>query len=221
MVKTKYKLAVFDVNGVLTDRHSIVDIAEFVDTKAEVEGYINQHTAGKMNLSNALLEACRLLEGVSRKQIEEYSWEMPLLPGVQEMAEALTENGVVLGIITTGFRTTMEIINQRIGNLYKYIICNDLVFDENGFATGGIKFSVVENESKADRLRELMAQEGVKRYQTVAVGDSAGDMEMLKAAGLGIAFNPNKTLEEFAKANGYVIIKEKDLRNIVPYVLGK
>jgi len=221
MMVLKYKLVVFDVNGPLTDHHTIVDIGELAGVKEEVHGYIHQHTTGKMNLSNALMEACKLLEGVTHRQIEEYSWSVPLMGGIEEMTKTLTDNGVVLGMITTGFKTTMDIINERLGKRFKYIICNELVFDGANRATGGIRFSVMENESKADRLRELAKKEGLFLHQCAAVGDSIGDVNMLDIAGLGIAFNPNEVLEEYAKASQKVVIKKKDLREITPYVLGK
>jgi phosphoserine phosphatase len=220
-MEPKYKLAVFDVNGPLTDHHTIIDTGALAGNRDKVKGYIKQHTTGEMNLSNALMEACKLIEGVSRSEIEEYSWEVPLMNGINEMTETLTKNGVILGMITTGFRTSMQIINERVNNAFKYIVCNDLVFDEKGKATGGIKFSVMENESKADRLRELARNDGLYLHQCAAVGDSAGDMDMIEAAGLGIAFNPNEVLESYARRKNKVVIKKKDLREIIPYVLGK
>jgi phosphoserine phosphatase SerB len=217
----KYKLVVFDVNVVLTKNHTIIDIGELAGARDKVAGYIRQHTTGQMNLSNAVMEACKLLEGVTRRQVEEYSWGAPLMDGVKEMVKALTDNGVVLGMVTTGFKTTMNIINERLGNSFKYIVCNELVFDDKDKATGGVRFSVMENESKSDRLREMAESEGLLLHQCAAVGDSMGDVDMLDAAGLGIAFNPNKPLEEYATKHKMVVIKKKDLREIIPYVLGK
>ncbi|MBN2518325.1 MAG: HAD-IB family phosphatase [Candidatus Altiarchaeota archaeon] len=219
-MEPRYKLVCFDVNVVLTQSHTIVDLADYVDKRKEVENYIRQHTTGQMNLSNALMEACKLLEGISKSEVEEYSWSLPLTKGINSMTKSLVDNGVALAMITTGFITTMNIINQRVDNAFKYIICNELVFDERGKATGGVRFSVMENESKADRLRELTRKEGLHLHQSAAVGDSAGDINMLDAAGLGIAFNPNKVLVDYATKNNMVVIKEMDLRKIVPYVLG-
>lgn len=216
-----YKLVVFDVNVVLTKRHTIIDLGEFVGERERVEGYIKQHTTGQMNLSNAVMEACKLLEGVTRRQVEEYSWSTPLTSGAEEMTKSLTEKGVVLGMVTTGFKTTMNILDERLGNPFKYIICNELVFDEKDKATGGVRFSVMENESKSDRLREMAESEGLLLHQCAAVGDSMGDLDMLNAAGLGIAFNPNKPLEDYATKHKMVIIKRRDLKEIAPYVLGK
>jgi len=215
----KYKLVAFDVNIPLAQEHTIIGIGNLVGKQKEVEYYIQQHITGRMNLSNALMEACKLLEGVKKSQVEKYSMKVKLTEGIEAMTETLTSRGVVLAMITTGFKTTMDIINKRVNNAFKYVICNDLVFDENGRATGGVKFSVMENESKVDRLRELAKKEGLLRNQCAAVGDSMGDWEMLKAAGLGIAFLPNKALEEHARENQMVIIKEKDLRLILPYII--
>jgi len=220
-MEPKYKLVAFDVNVPLVESHSIIDTGGLIGKRAEVASYITQHTTGKMNLSNALMDACKLLHGVSRKQIEQYSWGVKLTKGAKEMTKTLSDNGVALAMITTGFRTTMEIINERLSERFKYIICNDLVFDENGLATGGVRFSVMENDSKSDRLRELAGAEKLYLHQCAAVGDSMGDINMLAAAGLGIAFKPNKELIDYATVHKMVVIKKNDLRAIVPYIMGQ
>jgi HAD superfamily phosphoserine phosphatase-like hydrolase len=153
-MKTKYRLVAFDVNGPLTDNHTIIDTGALAGNREKVKANIRQHTTGQKNLSNALMEACKHMEGVTRKEVEEYSWGVPLMSGIQEMCDTLTKNGVILAMITTGFKTTMNIINERLGNPFKYVVCNELVFDDKGKATGGIRFSVMENDSKSDRLRE-------------------------------------------------------------------
>jgi len=217
-----YKLVAFDVNGVFTDCHTIIDLANFVGTRDKVHSAISKHKSGLMNLSHALMEACRHLRGLRKSHVEEYSWNFPLMDGARETVEILRKHGIILAFITTGFTITMEILNKRLGNHFKYIIANELLFDEEGVANGGIRFSVMENKSKADRLRELVEYEGLTLDQAVGVGDSAGDIHMLKAAGLGIAFNPNQTLEDFAKTQEHVrIVKEKDLRLILPHILSK
>jgi phosphoserine phosphatase SerB len=218
-MEPRYKLVAFDVNIPLAQEHTIIGTGALAGKRDEVAYYIKQHTTGKMNLSNALMEACKLLEGVEKSHVEGYSRTLPLTPGIQAMVDALTSRGVVLAMITTGFRTTMDIINERVGNAFKYVICNDLVYDKDGRATGGVKFSVMENESKVDRLMELAKTEGLMMHECAAVGDSMGDWEMLKAAGLGIAFTPNNVLEENAIREQMPVIKESDLRLLLPYII--
>jgi len=212
---TKYKLAVFDVNIVLIKSHSITDLAEILGTKPQVERYIKGHTSGLLSMSQALEEACKHLKGLKRSQAIEHARTMEIMDGAKEMVNALRKENITLGIITTGFNLTMDILNQRLGNAFKYVICNELVFKDN-VATGEIKFSVMENSMKAEILRELAKKEGVDLTQTIAVGDSMGDQNMLDAAGLGIAFNPNEALINYAKKHDIAIVRKPDLRGIIP-----
>ncbi|MBM3308996.1 MAG: HAD-IB family phosphatase [Candidatus Altiarchaeales archaeon] len=215
---TKYKLAVFDVNIVLIKSHSITDLADIIGTKPQVERYIQGHTSGLLSMSQALEEACKHLKGLKRSQAIEHARNMEIMDGAQEMVKALRKENITLGIITTGFTLTMNILNQRLGHAFKYVICNDLVFKDN-VATGEIRFSVRENEMKAEILRDLAKKEGVDMSQTIAVGDSMGDQNMLDAAGLGIAFNPNEALINYASKHGIALVKKPDLRGIIPLIV--
>jgi len=215
---TKYKLAVFDVNVVLIPYHSIISLAEYVGAEEEVSRYIKGHTSGMISMSQALAEACKQLKGLKRSQAIEHAKTMDLMEGAREMVAALRNEGILLGIITTGFDITMNILNERLGNNFKYVICNELIF-KNDVATGEVKLNVKENEYKAEILRELAEKEGIGMDQTIAVGDSMGDQNMLDAAELGIAFNPNKELIEYAIKHGIPIVREKDLRRILPIIL--
>jgi phosphoserine phosphatase len=214
----KYKLVIFDVNIVLITTHSIIDLAEYVGMREEVNRYITGHTSGMISMSQALANACKQLKGLRRSQVVEHAEKMEIMNGAQEMVNALRKEGIVMGLITTGFKTTMDMLNKRLGNPFKYIVCNELVF-KDGVATGEVEFSVMENDAKAEILHQLAEKEGLGMNQTVAVGDSMGDQNMLDAAGLGIAFNPNKALIEYAAKHDLVVVKEKDLRKIVPYIL--
>lgn len=216
---SKYRLAVFDVNVVLIPYHSIISLSEYVGSGEEVSRYIKGHTSGMISMSQALAEACRQLKGLKRSQVVEHARTMEIMEGAREMVDALRKEGITLCIITTGFDITMNILNERLGNGFKYVICNELLF-RNDVATGEVKLNVKENEYKAEILRTLAEKEGIGMDRTVAVGDSMGDQSMLDAAELGIAFNPNKELIEYATRHKIPIVREKDLRRIIPLILG-
>ena len=93
-MEPKYKLVVFDVNIPLVESHTIIDIGALAGNREKVKSYITQHTTGKMNLSNAVMEACKYMEGVSRTEVENYSWGVKLTDGIEEMTKSLTSRGV-------------------------------------------------------------------------------------------------------------------------------
>ena len=71
----------------------------------------------------------------------------------------------------------------------------------DGKLTGRVIGEIVDRPGKAKALREFAQQAGVPMEQTVAVGDGANDIDMLAAAGLGVAFNAKPALREVADAS--------------------
>jgi len=69
------------------------------------------------------------------------------------------------------------------------------------FLTGRIVGKIVDREGKAEALRRFAAQYAVPLAQTVAIGDGANDIDMLRTAGLGIAFNAKAALRENAEVS--------------------
>ena len=78
-----------------------------------------------------------------------------------------------------------------------YVRANTLEIVD-GKLTGRVTGKIVDRAAKAEFLREFAADSGLKMYQTVAVGDGANDIDMLSAAGLGVAFNAKPALKEIA-----------------------
>ena len=78
-----------------------------------------------------------------------------------------------------------------------YVRANTLEIAD-GKLTGRVTGKVVDRKAKEEFLREFAADSGVGMRQTVAVGDGANDIDMITAAGLGIAFNAKPALQEVA-----------------------
>jgi phosphoserine phosphatase len=57
----------------------------------------------------------------------------------------------------------------------------------------------VDRAGKAAALRDVAAAEGLPLSRTVAIGDGANDLDMLAAAGLGVAFNAKPVVREQAE----------------------
>jgi len=250
----KYKLAVFDVNGVLTPEHTVVELAKLVgSTKKErfdnyslVEKIIEKHTSGQKSLAETFDKLAGRFEGLTLEDMVRHSARFKLMPGIHEMAATLIENKLKLAIITTGFDVTVQGLNDRVlkhitgslqrrrysrvklpyPNVFHPVECNHLTFTADGrhipsqevlrainrgtekyrrelVCDGKIDLLVPENKTKGDRIAEVAQMHRVPLKQVVAVGDSMGDKDMIEkvamAGGLGLAFNANEPLREFAE----------------------
>jgi len=223
----KTKIVFFDLNGVLTQENTIIEIARFTNNYEKVKEVITSQTLGKMSIEKAFKKVGKLINGISLKQIVDYVNNVSLMPKIREMATSLRKRGILLVIITTGFRTLIKLINKKVGNFFNLIIANDLVFIsgkgkvlsqkeidnvikrnnpkemEKIKTNGEIELKISDPDKKTEYLKKTILDKGLDISQCAAVGDSMGDSDMIKICGseggLGIAFNPNSSLLEYVE----------------------
>jgi phosphoserine phosphatase len=121
--------------------------------------------------------------------------EMQLAPGARTLVRTLKRLGYELAVVSGGF---VQVIEGLVGELgIHHLAANVLVLDD-GVCTGELAGTVVDRAGKAAALRRFADAAGVPPAQTIAVGDGANDIDMLAAAGLGIAFNAKPVVREAA-----------------------
>jgi phosphoserine phosphatase len=121
------------------------------------------------------------------------------VPGAAAFVRALRDLGFAVGVVSDGFEFCADRFVAELG--LDFAEANVLEVCE-GRVTGRICGSIIDRAGKAAALRRVAARFGVPMAQTVAVGDGANDIDMLEAAGLGIAFNGKAALR--AAADGSV-----------------
>lgn len=112
--------------------------------------------------------------------------KIQLSPGADVLIKVLKRLGFRIGIISGGFTYFVDRLKQDLGVHYGY--ANVLEWDGDEI-TGRVQGVIVDARRKADLMELLAQQEGVLLDQVIAVGDGANDLQMLKKAGLGIAYN--------------------------------
>ncbi len=226
LLGTKITLFALDVNGVLTPEMTHVEFAKNSPNYPEIKELIASTTMGKIPMDEAFSKISKLVAGVTLYDIVQYSKHFELMPGVEEFILQLQQRGITLGLITTGFKIFMDCFNRRLGNPFKFIVCNDLNFvDEKGnkvpskklyevidrdnseelkrIKVESIKIEIKRQESKTEALREYLNKESLNFRNVCCVGDSMGDADFIKVAaeegGMGIAFNPNLSMLEYSR----------------------
>ena len=106
--------------------------------------------------------------------------------------------GFHCGIVSGGFRQVIEPLAHELE--MDFVAANQLEIVD-GKLTGRVIGPIIDRPGKAKALRDFAQQAGVPMEQTVAVGDGANDIDMLAAAGLGVAFNAKPALREVADAS--------------------
>jgi phosphoserine phosphatase len=189
------RLIVMDVDSTLVQNEVIDLLAEEAGRLTEVRSLTDAAMAGDADFEDALRERVRLLAGLDAEAIARARDRIELAPGARTFVRTLKRLGFKVAIVSGGFSVFTDALAEELGIDHAY--ANELEV-ESGRLTGRIDGHVVDRVRKAEILREVAALESVPLEQTVAIGDGANDLDMLGAAGLGIAFNARPVLRDVA-----------------------
>jgi phosphoserine phosphatase len=206
------RLVVFDMDSTLIQGEVIDELAELLGKKKEVSALTKAAMEGEMDFQESLIRRVSLLKGLTRKDLDYVHSQIKLSPGAARLVKALKRLGYRIAIISGGFTYFVERLKNELGAHYAY--ANSLEFEEET-VTGRLQGLIVDGRRKADLLELLAQQEGVSLDQVIAIGDGANDLQMLKKAGLGIAFNAKPLTKSLVGTS----ITHKSMDSIL-YLLG-
>ena len=180
------RLVVMDVDSTLISNEVIELLAEEAGCAPQVTMITERAMAGELDFEGSLRERVRLLAGLDAAAIERARRRIRLTPGARTFVRTLKRLGFCVAIVSGGFTPFTDWLAEELDLDYAY--ANELEVAD-GLLTGEVVGPVVDRARKAELLAQIAAAQGVPLSQTVAVGDGANDLDMLGAAGLGIAFN--------------------------------
>jgi phosphoserine phosphatase len=189
------RLIVMDVDSTLVQGEVIELLAAHAGCEEEVARVTARAMAGDLDFEQSLRQRVALLEGLPAEAIDHVREHLELTPGAKTLVRTLRRLGYVLAIVSGGFTQVTGALAERLNLDYAH--ANTLEI-RHGRLTGRLVGPVVDRAGKADALRRFAHQAGVPLSQCVAVGDGANDLDMLNAAGLGIAFNAKPVVREAA-----------------------
>jgi phosphoserine phosphatase len=180
------RLVLLDMDSTLIQQEVIDLIAKHAGKLEEVSKITESAMAGELDFSQALSDRVSLLTGLDQSVIDLVRKEITLTNGAKKLIETLHKQGHKVGVVSGGFLDVIEPILKDLKiDFYR---ANKLEI-VNGKLTGKTEGEVIDRVAKLNSLQEFAKIEGVKLSQTVAIGDGANDLDMIEAAGLGIAFN--------------------------------
>ncbi|MCU1588330.1 MAG: phosphoserine phosphatase SerB [Frankiales bacterium] len=189
------RLVVMDVDSTLVKGEVIEMLAAEAGCEAEVARITQAAMAGELDFEASLRARVRLLEGLPVAAVDRVRAAVVLTPGARTLVRTLKRLGWSVGIVSGGFTAVTDDLQAELG--LDHAIANVLEV-EGGRLTGRVVGEVVDRAAKAAALRRFAEEEGLLVEQTVAIGDGANDLDMLEAAGLGIAFNAKAVVRDAA-----------------------
>jgi len=151
-----------------------------------------------LDFSESLHERVALLEGLPESSLAVVRDRVRLTPGARTLCRTLNRLGYRIALVSGGFSQVAAPIAAQLG--VAELRANTLEVSD-GYLTGRVVGDVIDRPGKRKALEELAVRFGIPRRRTVAIGDGANDIDMLEAAGLGIAFNAKPAARAVADAS--------------------
>ncbi|GAA0290576.1 phosphoserine phosphatase SerB [Kineococcus aurantiacus] len=191
------RLVVMDVDSTLIRQEVIELLAAHAGREAEVAAVTERAMRGEIDFAASLRERVACLEGLDVGVVQAVREAVELTPGARTLCRTLHRLGFTLALVSGGFLEVVGPLAAELG--IAHVRANRLQVVHGRF-TGRVLGPVVDRAAKATALREFAAAEGLPLHRTVAIGDGANDLDMIGAAGLGIAFNAKPVVREQADA---------------------
>jgi phosphoserine phosphatase len=189
------RLVVMDVDSTLLRDEAIELLAARAGCQAEVSEVTAAAMRGDLDFAEALHQRVALLAGLDASVIDDVLAAARLMPGARTLIRTLKRLGYRCGVVSGGFTQFTDWLTLELG--LDFAEANTLEIAA-GKLTGRVTGPVIDRAGKERALRHFAAAAGVPLSQTVAVGDGANDLDMISAAGLGIAFNAKPAVRDAA-----------------------
>ena len=180
------RIVMLDMDSTLIEQEVINLLGAAAGQSIAIEAITHKAMAGDLDFKAALIERVALLKGMDQNILNQVRDQITLTKGAKKLIDELHQQGHKVGVVSGGFIEVIEpILNSLSIDFYR---ANKLKISD-GLLTGEIEGPLIDSHAKRIALEQFANQEKVPLEQTVAIGDGANDLEMIKAAGLGIAFN--------------------------------
>ncbi|MDX6294747.1 MAG: phosphoserine phosphatase [Kribbellaceae bacterium] len=190
------RLIVMDVDSTLIQGEVIEMLAEHAGRLEEVAAVTEQAMRGELDFAESLRHRVATLKGLpASTTLDEVYHAIELAPGARTLVRTLKRLGYQFAIVSGGFSQITDKLAADLG--IDFAAANELEIVD-GKLTGKVVGDIVDRAGKATALRRFAEASGTPLSQTVAIGDGANDLDMLTAAGLGVAFNAKPVVREAA-----------------------
>ncbi len=192
------RLFLADMDSTMIGQECIDELADHVGLKAHVAAITERAMRGEIEFEPALRERVALLKGLATSVVDDViARRIRLTPGGRTLVATMRANGAHTCLVSGGFTLFTNRIAAMIG--FSEDRANALVIADGRLA-GQVTEPILGSGAKLATLRELRSRLGLKHEDTMAAGDGANDLPMIRDAGLGVAYHGKPIVAQAAHA---------------------
>ena len=204
-------LCVMDVDGTLILEEVIDLLGREAGCEEEIAQLTSQAMRGELDFERSLRDRVSFLEGLPISVFDTVFNSIHLSPNAQEFISILQKNGILVGLVSGGFTPIVERLAKSLD--IAYFSANQLEV-KDGLLTGKLVGAIISPEVKQATLEQWRKELKLSKKRTIAIGDGANDLLMLKSAGLGIAFCAKEVLKKEIQHH----VDKRDFLEVLPLI---
>jgi len=200
-----------DVDGTLIVEEVIDLLGREAGREEEISQITSRAMRGELDFESSLRDRVSLLEGLSISVFDTVFKSIQLTPNVQKFISILQKNGILVGLVSGGFTPIVERLAKSLG--IAYFSANQLEV-KDGLLTGKLVGQIISPQVKKETLEQWRKELKLSKERTIAIGDGANDLFMLKSAGLGVAFCAKEVLKQEIPNH----VDKRDFLEVLPLI---
>jgi len=191
------RLLVADMDSTIVTGETLDELADFAGLRDQIAAITRRSMNGEIDFADALRERVAMLRALPLDALEKTWKRVRLTQGARELVATMHAHGAATALVSGGF----TFFTARVAGLagFDAHFANTLL-DDGKALTGCVAEPILDRDAKLTTLRALAAEHHLDLAETMAVGDGANDLAMLRAAGLGVAFHAKPVLAAEAHA---------------------
>jgi len=202
------RLLIADMDSTIITGESLDELADFAGLKERIAAITARAMNGELDFKAALRERVAMLKGLPVAALEQTWRRVRVTPGATALVATMRAHGAVTALVSGGFTFFTGRVAALVGfELHR----SNVLLDDGAVLTGAVAEPILDRHAKVATLRELAARDGLGLEAALAVGDGANDLDMLREAGLGVAFHAKPIVAAAARAR----VDHADLRALL------
>jgi phosphoserine phosphatase len=202
------RLLVADMDSTIVTGETLDELADFAGLKDLIAAITARAMNGELDFKSALRQRVAMLRGLPVDALEQTWQRVRLTAGARELVATMRAHGAYTALVSGGF----TFFTGRVAALAGFDMHrSNVLLDDGAALTGRVAEPILDRDAKLDTLTRLAAERGLPISATLAVGDGANDLDMLRVAGLGVAFRAKPIVAAEARA----CVDHADLRALL------